>query len=122
MKKFKNWLTFSSLIMLSYSCTKDKVIDKPLNCETNVTYITDIKPIIDNSCAYSGCHVSSFSNGNYTSYNTMKNSLLSGSFEKWVLRDRQMPPADAPVGKPKTLTEAEIELITCWKDNGYAEK
>ncbi len=52
----------------------------------------------------------------------MKNSLLSGSFEKWVLRDRQMPPADAPVGKPKTLTEAEIELITCWKDNGYAEK
>ena len=122
MKRFKNPLAILFILLFLNSCTKDKIIDPEINCTTNVTYNADIKSIIDKSCAYSSCHVSGFSNGNYLTYSTLKGALTNGQFEKWVIRDRLMPPPDAPLGKPTALSNKELELIKCWKENSYAEK
>jgi len=102
------------------SCEKDPV------CEN--TY-DDIKSIINTSCAYSGCHSGGTDAGsgipdiakNFTTYAGMKASLDNGLFAARALNDRDMPPSFAPMDKPMELTDAQIESLTCWKDNGYAE-
>lgn len=121
-KKLNLTLILSAFFLFLWGCSSDKIVDQPLECDANVTYIGHIKPILDNSCAYSGCHVVSFSNGDYTKYRTLQNALLSGTFERWVLKDMDMPPLNVPQGKPTELTIEEINLLKCWKENGYAEK
>ena len=113
-------LIFSTFCILA--CSKDKLPDTIAVCNSQVTYINQIKPILDKSCAYSTCHVIGFSNGSYTSYKDLQRDLLNGKFEKWVLRDRAMPPANAPIGKATSLTPEEINLILCWKKDNFIEK
>jgi uncharacterized membrane protein len=74
-------------------------------CDPNVSFINDVKPIIDNSCI--SCH-----SGNQfpdlTSYASIKNNA---NIIKAQVEARTMP-----IGG--TLTNAEIKLISCWIDNG----
>ncbi len=121
MQRFLKGSFFFIIIAIS-SCTKDKlpvVID---NCDDITTYNADVKLIIDKSCAYSGCHVTGFVYGNHSSYISLKEQLDNGLFKKLVLDERQMPPQYAPVGKPKALSQQEIELIYCWAKSGYPEE
>lgn len=91
------------------------------------TYEADIKPIIDASCAYSGCHsgadagmfVTDISK-DYTSYEGILATLEGGSFAIRTLDSLNMPPPGwTPVDKPQTLTQAELDIITCWVEAGY---
>ena len=102
---------------LIYSC-KDE--------EPCTTYETDIKPIVDASCAYSGCHSGadagmfvSATSKDYTNYEGLIANLESGSFAIRVLDSMDMPSAFAPAGYPKTLTQTELDLIDCWISEGY---
>jgi hypothetical protein len=113
-------LIFSAFCILS--CSKDKLQDTVAVCNSQITYINQIKPIIDKSCAYSTCHVSGFSNGSYISYKDMEKHLLNGKFDRWVINDRAMPPSYAPQGKPTSLTPEELNLILCWKKDNFIEK
>ena len=86
-----------------------------------------IKAIIDNSCAYSGCHLDGSAPGVYTTYSGVASVVESGRFREKVvsLRDDPnlgMPPDFAPEGRPKDLTQFELELIQCWLENNYPEK
>lgn len=101
---------------LLYSCKDDPC----------ATYEGDIKPIIDASCAYSGCHSGSDagmfvpnSSRDYTNYEGLIQTLESGAFASEVIDSLSMPPFYAQPPNPLELTQAELDLITCWIDEGY---
>ena len=87
------------------------------------TYETDIRPIIERTCAYSGCHLGG-APGVYNDYSGLVPQLESGSFRERVILQRDnpnlgMPPNYAPEGRALDLTPRELDLISCWLDAGY---
>lgn len=109
-----------TLIFLSLACTR-VIVDPPEDCEVSITYTDEVKEIIDNSCAYSGCHVDNVAPGDYSSYDGLKASIDNGKLQKRMLEIQNMPPEYAPDDKPKSLTAEQKEIITCWVQNEYAE-
>jgi len=117
------------LLLTTQSCTNDELpepISPTCDSTTNVTYVGEIKAIIDNSCAYAGCHVSGFSSGDFTTYDGIKSFADAGSIMDRVITQREdpnngMPPNYAPEGRPQDLTAEELELMECWIDGGYLE-
>lgn len=108
------------ILFLSHSCTKDKIDIVMDECEEAVTYNTGIKELLATNCAYSNCHDGSGgAPGNYTSYFGIEPFLNVGQFEKRALTDRDMPPSYAT--GPKSLSQEDIDLISCWMQNGYVE-
>ncbi len=91
-------------------------------CDTlQVSFQLNIKTILDKSCSYSGCHPG------YGDFKTLEFDIKNGSFKERVfdLKDNAvlgMPPDNAPGGRPKDLTEAELQLLDCWLKKGYPEK
>ncbi len=111
-------------ILFYLGCSKDELPQRSETmCEGEVpTYTTEIRPIIDLTCAYSGCHLDS-APGIFDSYNGLTRYLESGEFRQRVIDLRTddvlgMPPDYAPPGRAKQLTEEEIDLIDCWLDAG----
>lgn len=78
---------------------------------TAAKFSTDISPIIQNSCATSsGCHGNGSVNGPgpLTSFDQIKNAASS---IKSAVVSKRMP-------KVGSLTNAQIQSISCWVDNG----
>lgn len=100
------------------SCTNDTLPepDTSVNCDSlQVTYDNQVKPIIDASCAFAGCHVAGFPWGNYTTYAGMTPFLNPSLFENEVIVTMDMPDGSL------TLTPEELEIMECWVSNNYAE-
>ncbi len=126
MKNLKFALSILAMcaVFLQFSCGEDDPCD-----DLSATYDGAVKSIIDNSCAYSGCHSGTDANpyinaasNDYTSFTGLSASLTAAKFTKRVLDDQNMPPADfVPDGKPKTLTASELEILQCWADAGFPE-
>lgn len=113
---------FFSFSTMSTSCTSDRLdpIEAPEVCDTLVpTYITDMALLVERTCAYTDCHNSGFSSGDYSSYEDMLSHLEDGEIFKRVIQLRDMPPSYAE--GPKELTDEELELFNCWLVNGYPE-
>ncbi|MEM6377643.1 MAG: hypothetical protein AAF705_05500 [Bacteroidota bacterium] len=97
------------------TCTLDELIrPRQTSCDDIVTsYELNIRQIVDNTCAYSGCHP------DYTDYQGILPVLEDGSFRSRVLKLKAdpnlgMPPDYAPATRQKDLNEEQINLITCW--------
>ena len=108
--------------ILPTSCTFDELEPVEVSdvCDTLVTsYDTNIQAIVNSNCAYSGCHVSGFCCGDFTSYQGMLNFLEAGSIESRVLISTDMPPNYA--SGPKSLTDEEFETFQCWIAQSYPE-
>lgn len=111
------------LIFFIFSaCTLDELIRSPeTSCDDIVTsYELNIRQIVDNTCAYSGCHPE------YTDYQGILPVLEDGSFRSRVIRLKSdanlgMPPDYAPDNRPKDLSEEQINLVTCWLENDFPE-
>ncbi len=119
----KTLLAFCVLIFIA-ACNFDKLPEPTVSsvCETLMpVYDGQIEAIIEESCAYSGCHEGGAAIGDYTTYQSMLSTLESGNIATRVLNLRDMPPSYAPDGKPKTLPDDELELIECWLANGFPE-
>lgn len=122
-------LVLATYFIFTFGCTSDELPEPSglANCvDTTPTYETNVRPIIDNTCAYSGCHLDS-APGNYATYNGMKFVLENGLFRQRVFDLKEdailgMPPNNAPTGKPKDLTEEELSILRCWVENGFPEK
>jgi hypothetical protein len=106
---------------LFFSCDKDDT-----TCDA--TYEGNVKSIIDKSCAYVGCHSGGTDAGmwvpegskDYTNYEGMVENLTNGTFTKRALELRNMPDTMwTPDDRPQILSESEIEILTCWKDNDF---
>ena len=113
-------LILSSLFLIQMSqssCTNDKVQDPIISdpfCDTlQVTYDLQIKPIIDASCAFTGCHVQGFAWGNYTSFDGLVPYLNDSKFKKEVINKMEMPPQGF------SLSVTEFELVECWVTKNY---
>ena len=73
--------------ILPTSCTFDELEPVEVSdvCDTlDTSYDTNIQAIVNSNCAYSGCHVSGFCCGDFTSYQGMLNFLEAGSIESRV--------------------------------------
>lgn len=110
------------VILLLNSCTLDELIrPSETSCDNIVTsYELNIRQIVDNTCAYSGCHPE------YTDYQGILPVLEDGSFRTRVLKLRAdanlgMPPDYAPDSRPKDLSQEQINLISCWLENDFPE-
>lgn len=114
-------------VLLTVACTKDALPQpEPSLCgNESLNYEDDIRPIIEASCAYPGCHLGE-APGIYTSYAGVELDIERGLFRLRTIELRSdpavgMPPDYAPEGRPKNLTEAELNLIECWLDAGYPQ-
>jgi len=84
----------------------------PASCiNTPVKFSTDVSPIIQSSCASSsGCHGNGSTNGPgpLTTFEQVKNA--ASSIKSAVVNKRM------PLGG--TLSNSQIQSISCWVDNG----
>jgi len=112
MKKL-SYLIFLVLILQSCYNDNEEDIYGEVTCDISVvTYAEKIQPIINSSCATTGCHVSGGSGpGNFTNFNGLQNKINNGSFENRVLVQKDMPPNSS-------LSDCELQTIQAWLDAG----
>jgi len=123
--KFKDWkYGLSLLIFLGIiACTKDNTTAPTLttvDC-SNITasYANDIQPIMNSSCAISGCHVAGFSSGDFSNYVGLKEKIEDGTIKNRTIVQMNMPPANST--GPTNLTSTQLNLLTCWIEAGAPE-
>lgn len=114
----KKVLFFTILsFILFFSCTKDVgklAINPYANCDT-MSYTNDIAPIISANCSTTpGCHITGFTNGDFTSYGGIIPKIQSGAFFNRVLG----PSRDMPDGGP-VLADSLVQKLQCWINQGY---
>ncbi len=110
-------------VFLLAACTADELPEprSEEGCDAvEATYDLNIREIIDLTCAYSGCHPE------YNTYAGVLPDLENGSFKSRVIDLAAdpvlgMPRDDAPAGRQKDLTEAQLMLIACWLAGDYPE-
>lgn len=110
---------FLALTML-ISCDKDESPDTVDCTGLTPTYTADIKQILDASCAKSGCHDAiTIANGfNLSTYATAR-PVSQGDRFLGAIQHKSGFMA-MPQGSPK-LSDNNIELLTCWVQNGSPE-
>lgn len=98
-------------------CKADKLPD-PVTasfCDTiSATYNASVKAIIDSKCAISSCH------GGPQGPNLSTFSGVSGASDRIAARalDLQtMPPSSMP-----QLTNEEMDIMNCWRNDGFPEQ
>ena len=103
---------FISSIFLSCSTTEIPIVPEVTE---KITYDKNVKSIVDNSCATSGCHsaVNPAAGLMLTNYTQVKNSAQNGNFHGRI-NNGTMPP-----GNP--LPSATIAIINKWQTDGYLE-
>ncbi|MCC5917220.1 MAG: hypothetical protein JJU02_07815 [Cryomorphaceae bacterium] len=88
------------------------------NCETeNLTYVDDIKPIVDANCAISGCHNSS-TYGDFRQYENIRDVALSGVMETRITMPESNAQSMPPTGK---LDNCTIDKLIAWANDGAPE-
>ncbi|MCI5080812.1 MAG: hypothetical protein MRY78_03925 [Saprospiraceae bacterium] len=118
------------LVGLGFSCSTDKLappeIIEPGFCDTiPATYDLNVQEIIDNNCAYSGCHLDG-APGNFSTYEGLQSVIASGDFVSRVITQREdpdfgMPPSYVPSDKNEDLTAEQLDIINCWIQGGFPE-
>jgi len=133
-----NWkiLIIASICSVVVSCASDTVAPATgcdnivVNYDSSDPNVTRVKDIIDQTCAYSGCHDGSggIGPGNYNSYAGLLRDLESGSFSARVITQRDnpslgMPPDKSvyPQSQQDSLSAVQLEIITCWLQEGFPE-
>ncbi len=113
-KAFSAIVLIISITAFTVSCSKDNggggstTVD--CNAVTNKAFAADVSPIIQSSCAISGCHASGSTNGpgqltNYTEVFSARSSIRSS------VSSGRMP-------QTGSLSTAQKNSIICWIDSG----
>ena len=89
------------------NCTVTLSVSVPKG-HTGTSWMNDIKPIMEKYCATSGCHNGTSRSTNFKEYASAKSYANS---IKTKTRDRSMP-------FDGSLTQNQIDLISCWVDDG----
>lgn len=104
------------LILFTSACGKDEPEPVLQTNACNPTYVSEIKAIINEKCATSGCHDNNSTIASYTSYTPLKERTDNGRLYSYLFDLKIMPPASS-----MQLSGEEKELIKCWLDNGAPE-
>jgi hypothetical protein len=110
-------LLFSLLLFLNLAACTNNKREEPQPFTTaeckNITYSANVFPIIQQTCAITGCHIAGFPDGDFTRFEDLKDKVNNGSFKNSVID------GNAPV-MPETgkLPDAQIQVLQCWLKNG----
>ncbi|MEO1259966.1 MAG: hypothetical protein AAFZ15_14325 [Bacteroidota bacterium] len=135
MKLRASYLFFALFLLTAVACTNDELPPSmtPEFCDDiDAFYTTNVKPIMDESCAYAGCHdgAGGIGPGDYTNYaslstylDTRIESVRNRVFEIADNPSLGMPPDQSvyPFSQKDDLTEEEMNILECWLDAGYPE-
>ncbi len=119
MNTFNRLLFIFSLCLTIFSCTKEKATEKitqePDNCPT-ILFATEVLPVFQNSCSFSGCH-SSASSADGIALST--HSEVIAVNEQRLLNSIRHEGTESPMpqGGGK-LSQDDIDKIACWIANG----
>ena len=102
------------LFVLFSSCTYNSLTPLPVCESENPSFITCVKPIIDNHCL--SCHYASSSSGDLSDYNTVREYVINGDLLDRIQRN-QNEEGFMPLGGNK-LDQEQIEVLIKWKNNG----
>jgi hypothetical protein len=103
-------LAIAFILGIYLSCEKKEY--RNLDCAKHPhSFTANIKPIINASCAVSGCHGSGSANGDYTTYAGIKAAVDAKTFEESVLYKQNMP-SSGP------LPTEQRQAIKCWIEEG----
>jgi len=117
------------LVATCIACNAD-VVQPAEGCDVIVaSYDTNVKEIIDLTCAYSGCHNGSgAAPGNYSTFAGLTSVIQNGEFVNRVisLQDNPlsgMPPDKEllPASQQDDLSMEQMAIIQCWIDSGFEE-
>ena len=104
-----------------FSCLKEKT-PTPTDCGFVVSYTNDIRPIIENSCKTqtgpgTGCHDAWIDN-----YSSITVTVEDGRWANEVITLKTMPQFPESIAWGiDSLTAEEIQLMSCWIEQGYPE-
>lgn len=107
--------------ILSYRCTDNA--NTAIDCTGVVaTYSTTVQNILDNSCAYVGCHDTKTSAGalNLSTYALSKKYLDSPTNRFLCTINHSSGCETVHAGLPK-FDAANLKTLTCWYNNGYPQ-
>ena len=111
----KKLVVLSSLMAAAWavSCSGDseeELFAQP-ECAVPVSLGAEIRPLLESNCAIEACHVAGTGLPDFT----VKDNILEYANDiKRRTREGSMPPPYSGI----TLTEEEINLISCWVDQG----
>jgi len=97
-----------SILFLLFACKHSPY--EPCGAD-QVTYRSDIKPIISARCATQGCHGANSPVGDFTTYTGLNRVCNNNLFEKRVFVRKDMPPS--------ALTECELIILKKWYRQGH---
>jgi hypothetical protein len=109
--KFKHLLFASAIALLTFSCNKTTTF-VPVCDGSSPTYDADVASIIQQKCLQ--CHGVGSSNGDFSTYSGLSVVTANGTFESEVLTNQTMP-------QTGSLSEAQLNQIKCWVENGFPE-
>lgn len=85
-------------------CTTSKTV----NIESGISFQASVKSIVDTNCAITGCHVAGTGRQDFSNFSNIKQHAEG---IKSRTQSKDMP-------RGRTLSEAEIQQIACWVDDG----
>jgi hypothetical protein len=115
LREWFKYFGFLGLIVSLQSCYYDneELLYGNDDCVVEgVSFANDIRPIINTTCAVSGCHVQGGSgNGVYDNYDNVKAKVDNGSLQQRILIDQDHPPNT-------TLSNCQLLFIEEWIKTG----
>jgi len=105
------------LAFIFFNCTSVSTDDLTIPTPTIINYTANVKTIIDQSCATSGCHNSAANSGNLVleNFTQVKNAFLNrNALGRMESSTNPMPPSG-------NLPNTSIQVIKDWRDQGYIE-
>lgn len=107
--------------ILIIACTGDKFDEPEFPCggeQVETTYSTNMKAIIDNSCANAQCHDGGQQDvSDYRTYEGLLPELTNGAVEREVFNTGGMPVAGSE--GEAAFTQEDMALLRCWLDNNF---
>jgi len=95
-----------------YYDKEDLLYSGAADCTTiSAKYSTDVAPLINSKCSYSGCHDAGSAAAGLVLENHTQTAAAAGGIKQRCLIDKNMPP-----GSP--LTANEMAILQCWIDAG----
>jgi hypothetical protein len=104
-------LPFFFVVSSFCSCENKNALPTPADECASISYSGNVAPIISRYCGISGCHVTGFLPGDFTTYEGVHAQIENGLFQLKVLDQKSMPPLDS-------LNEGELGTLQCWVEHG----
>lgn len=116
-----------TLLIGILACTRSTVDTSLQECDIVVAYTVadssngdlEVKSIIDNSCAYSGCHDGGNAPRNLTMFGADMESITldSDKFKSRIFEIGDMPPDT--ISESRKLNQNDLQTLECWITGGY---